>query len=859
MKQIRLKHILFTLVLSFSLLPAFSQSIHITGKVTNEKKEAVERAHVMLRHRDGRKIIAFTQTTETGSFELKKDQKGILPDSLELYVTCIGYAPQTSRMPENNQPVWIVLTGKNYELKEVVVSPQKIRQRSDTVTYLVSAFSSAEDRTIGDVLKKIPGVEVLETGEIKYQGQKLNKFYIEGSDMLEGRYGLATNNISHKDVAGIEIMENHQPVKALQDVVFSGSPAMNIKLKEDAKSRWAGTVTGGAGMPGLWTAEAFAMRFKSKTQSLNTYKGNNTGKDPFEMNVFSSVGDFIPNANVPMPSYIQVAPSVASGIGSSRSTFNRTNNFTSNNLYKVGKDFDLVSELTASFDRRRSEYVSQTTYFLGDEQVSIEDKTEHAQSLKKNFSGKINLKSNKKEYYLNNKTTFSYDRSDPFIDVTGTYPNSQAARIENLTAGNDFDILHRTGNKIFTFRSTNVYSSRPQSLELIKNGRPPVLENIKLSTFHSSSTLDYSFMIGNIRTQVPIRLLYQHRQIRNELVEETNNLPMHKLKVDITPSANYQLNDLHFSLESPLFYQILWLGRPHRFYGVNPRFYTNWIISSRLKMSSSFSLSNDLPDENLFYYGRILNDYRNITAGYPDFSTGKSTNFTVNMEYKDVLRLFFTNMEFALLNRRHKKLSGQDFEEDIILNYYYPGNYTTEMWSVSGSLSKGLDGINGVVSFFPAFIHNRSSLVRNGITLPFASDSYSLKGRVNSTIGKWDLTYDILYARNIYKMESDREYFSSNRLVESLKVTFSPIKSLQMSYTLDHYCNELSANNYKHFFFSDVSLSRLWGDRWETSFFIKNISDEKRYTYYTENKLASYKHDYKIRPRNMIVNITYRF
>jgi hypothetical protein len=807
----------------------------------------------------GGRIIAFTQTSETGSFELKKDLKAIPPDSLELYVTCIGYAPQTSRIHRNNQPVLIVLAGKDYELKEVVVSPQKILQRSDTITYLVSAFSSAEDRTIGDVLKKIPGIEVLETGEIKYQGQKLNKFYIEGSDMLEGRYGLATNNISHKDVAGVEIMENHQPVKALQDVVFSGSPAMNIKLKEDAKSRWAGTVTGGGGIPGLWMAEAFAMRFKLKTQRLNTYKGNNTGKDPFEMNVFSSVGDFIPSANTPMPSHIRVAPSMASDIGSSRSAFNRTNNLTSNNLYKVEKDFDLVSELTASFDRRKSEYISRTTYFLGDEQVSIEDKTENARSSEKNFSGKINLKSNQKKYYLNNKTTFNYDRSDPLIDVTGSYPNSQAARIENIAAGNDFDILRRTGDKIFTFRSTNEYSSKPQSLEVTKDGRPPVLESIKLSSFHSNNTLDYSFMIGKIRVQAPIRLLYQYRQIRNKLEEETNNLPTHKLKVDITPSVNYQLSELHFSLESPLFYQMLSLGRPHWFYGVNPRLYANWIISSRLKMGSFLSLSTDFPDENLFYYGRILNDYRNLTAGYVDFSTGKSTNFTVNMEYKDVLRLFFTNIEFALLNRRYKKLSGQDFGEGFILNYFYPGNNTAEMWSVSGSLSKGLNGINGIVSLFPAFIHNRSNLVRNGVTIPSSSDSYSLKGRINSTIGKWNITYNIFYARNRYKMESGRQYFSSNRLSESLKATFSPIKSLQAGYTIAHYCNELSANHYKHFFFSDVSLSWLLGNRWETSFSIKNIFNEKCYTYYTENKLASYKHDYKIRPRDMLVNITYRF
>jgi hypothetical protein len=601
------------------------------------------------------------------------------------------------------------------------------------------------------------------------------------------------------------------------------------------------------------------MQFKLKTQSLNTYKGNNTGKDPFEMNVFSAVGDFLPVANTPMPSYIQVAPSMASGIGSSRSAFNQTNSLTSNNLYKVGKDFDLVSELTASSGRRKSEYISQTTYFLGDGQVSIEDKTENARASEKNFSGKISLKSNQKKYYLNNKTTFGYDRSDPFINVSGSYPNSQAARIENLTAGNDFDILRRTGDKIFTFRSVNEYSSRPQSLEVTKDGRPPVRENIKLLAFHSGNTLDYSFMIGKIRVQAPVRLSYQYRQIQNGLEEATNNLSAHKLRADITPSASYQLSGFHFSLESPLFYQLLSLGRPHRFYGVNPRLHANWIISSRLKMSSFLSLSTDLPDENLFYYGRILNDYRNLTAGYIDFSTGKSTNFTVNMEYKDVLKLFFSSIEFALLNRRQKKLSGQDFEEGVILNYFYPGNNAAEMWSVSGSLSKGLDGINGVVSLFPAFIHNRSNLVRNDVTIPFSSDSYSLKGRVNSTIGKWDITYDILYARNIYKMESGRQYFSSNRLSESLKASFSPIRSLQAGYTIAHYCNELSARQYKHFFFSDVSLSWLLGNRWETSFSIKNIFNEKRYTCYTENKLASYKHDYKIRPRDMLVNITCRF
>jgi len=65
--------------------------------------------------------------------------------------------------------------------------------------------------------------------------------------MLDGRYGQATNNIAPQDVASVEVMENHQPIKALKDIVFSDRAAINLRLKPHAKARWTGTLRGGAG------------------------------------------------------------------------------------------------------------------------------------------------------------------------------------------------------------------------------------------------------------------------------------------------------------------------------------------------------------------------------------------------------------------------------------------------------------------------------------------------------------------------------------------------------------------------------------------------------------------------------------
>ncbi len=68
-----------------------------------------------------------------------------------------------------------------------------------------------------------------------YQGEDINKFYIEGSDLLGGKYGIAANGISHEDVGAVEVMENHQPMQVLSGISFSDKAAINLKLKKEGK------------------------------------------------------------------------------------------------------------------------------------------------------------------------------------------------------------------------------------------------------------------------------------------------------------------------------------------------------------------------------------------------------------------------------------------------------------------------------------------------------------------------------------------------------------------------------------------------------------------------------------------------
>ena len=71
------------------------------------------------------------------------------------------------------------------ELKEVIVTAKKIRQSGDTISYSAATYRGKNDKTLEDLLRKMPGIEVKADGQITYNGQWINEFYIEGLDIIE--------------------------------------------------------------------------------------------------------------------------------------------------------------------------------------------------------------------------------------------------------------------------------------------------------------------------------------------------------------------------------------------------------------------------------------------------------------------------------------------------------------------------------------------------------------------------------------------------------------------------------------------------------------------------------------------------
>ena len=229
------------IIMLYSLFPLVAMAqMRIMGTITDKNGDPLTGAIIQVRSNSTNKMIRFGKTDSKGSFSIEAATDSYLE------VSMLGFKKQRIDNLSNEKPLKIVMKEETVALKEVTVKASKVREHGDTLTYNVATFADQNDRNIGDVLSRIPGFEVnKQNGQIKYEGKPISKFYIEGLDMLGDKYGIATNSLPQVDVGSVQVMRNHQPIRVLEDFTYTDEAAVNIRMKEGAKSHWVTSFNGG--------------------------------------------------------------------------------------------------------------------------------------------------------------------------------------------------------------------------------------------------------------------------------------------------------------------------------------------------------------------------------------------------------------------------------------------------------------------------------------------------------------------------------------------------------------------------------------------------------------------------------------
>lgn len=851
------------LIFLFVAVSAEAQ-VNVSGTVVDkDSNEPLTGASVIVKGADG-KIKKYATSKGDGGFAMS------LPSvaGCRLEVSMMSFAKQSIPLDSVAFPLNVYLEPGTTLLKEVTVKADRIREQGDTITYNVGSFAQQQDRSIGDVLKRMPGINVESSGKIQYQGEDINKFYIEGSDLLGGKYGIATNGISHEDVGAVEVMENHQPMQVLSGISFSDKAAINLKLKNKAKATWSFHGDAGGGYSwqpdgAIWDGELFAMAVMPNFQNITTFKTNNIGED-----LSAQATDFFASRRgTDLSRYVGLSLPGVPNLSRKRTLFNRSALVSTNALWKLGRG-EFKTQIDYSFNRITAEAANVTTYFLNDgNRVVTEDRNGVDRS--HSLSGKFIYELNQKTAFINNTLKTNIDWDDVRLAVTGSLPNDQTASLPDYYVGNDFKLIKRfNGKHLVTFTSKNEWESLPQTLSVSINDGI-IRQHVKDHAFYTHESVAYAFSVKGITISLEGGAKGYFRSLNTELPdmpeeipgETTNVLNTNYLTVYATPKFEYWVKRVNFSLDAPVSFAHYTfdkaLANRSEVY-FSPSLSMNWKPNNRFSMSVSGGTGRSPMDLNMIQPGYVMTNYRSFRRGVDDFYNSSSQRVSGRLSYKHTRRGIFANA-MVLQSWSHTPYTlTQQLYGDYVVYSYTDAKSDGRMLMASGNIGKTLDFMRGSANINGSFSRNESHLISENTNVNSVGTSWSVGAKINGSPLRW-LSFDYRFelASSRLAMNGINASWLGN-MENELLLNIMPHRKWEWHISGEHYRNELTDDQFKNVFLLDTKVIYKLNKRLELSASLSNIFNQRTYNYTTYNQLTSFESQRWLRGRELLISISLR-
>lgn len=290
---------LFLLTFMVMLTTAMAQK-KVTGTVKgkvidNVKKESMEGATVTVMDPKDSAVVSYTMVKKTGEFEITDLEPGLY----RLMISFSGYETYSKNfMISADFPTVnlnsIGLDVKGTTLEAVVVEGPPIQVKKDTVEFRASAFKVKPNANAEDILKKLPGVQVDKDGNVKAQGEDVQKVYVDGKEFFGTDPKLATKNITADMIESIQVFDDmSDQAKFTRIDDGSRSKTLNIRLKKDKRVGYFGKLVLGGGSDDRYESNLNFNKFNGDKRISLISASNNLNKQGFSFSdIVSNMGGF---------------------------------------------------------------------------------------------------------------------------------------------------------------------------------------------------------------------------------------------------------------------------------------------------------------------------------------------------------------------------------------------------------------------------------------------------------------------------------------------------------------------------------------------------------------------------------------
>lgn len=901
----KLKITLF-LMIFFSVI-AFAQKT-VSGKITDEDGVAIPSASVTIEEPGKDAILAYAITNSKGEYKVTFTSS---ESNVDLKVKAFNQRPLTKQISNSDQTMSFKMESEATEIKEVQLKTKMITARGDTISYDLKAFDSKSDRTLADVMKKIPGVEVNTDGTILYQGNPINKFYVNGKDLMEGGYGTINNSLPKDAVQKVEVLENHQPVKILQDKVPSDQAAINIKLKNSVTMTGRGEVGTGFGDPWLWNVKLTPMFFGQKSQWVVNYKTNNMGEQvENEGNILAFGNRFEGRRiNASQNDWLNVENASLPNLPVKRYLMNNVHYLSANYLTNIDKKKEWELKANANYTNNAVEREDnvETIYFgtSGNDTPSTVLTSTRNNFFTDKIKGELIFTKNAKKGFFKNTTSFSqFWNADRAVATRENRIGYEALESPTTSVQNSLSTIIPWKEKMVNLLSYISYQTDRQTLDISPGSyltevpnipaniiSDMVTQNLSLKTFEANHSANIGFSTKGWTFTPEVGFNFKSTSLNTDLYKTTGGSvsgfgDIYNNDLTYSIAIPYASLGVNFKNDSWMLYSSLPINSnnikaedPNSIRNVSksvnkltfePNVFAQYTFASFWKASLNGNISNNFGDVNSAYAGYLLTSPTSLNAM---LSTNPIPENNVKsagsrIEYRNPLNNLFFNVNYRLSDTKRNLVSSPslDIETGFTSIQFIERDNHVKTNSFSAELGK----------YFPKFKTNASVSYSNSDTKSDAflnneffenknnSQAYGFK--FNNTYFSWmSIDYNLRFSRT--KADNGRLNVNADALKpnkgfnHNLALFFYPIENHTIGFNWDQVNTSDGTRKYNNPFY-DISYQFTWAKK-KIDFELKwiNIANRKVFeTYNIDGSTNSISYTrVQLRPSQLMFTVKFNF
>lgn len=853
--NVRLLPLCLWILLSLISTMAVAQTTY-NGRVIDEKGVPIQDVNVLL-YRNQSSLVGYTFTEEDGRFQITAEKD---VDPVAIGFVLQGYETKRIKIEEYRSGMDIKLQSVTFELREVNVRVERIKQKQDTLVYNVSGFKLSQDRSIADVINKMPGLAVRSDGQITFEGKPINKFYIEGLDLLGSKYAQASENISADMIKDVQVLQNHQPVRSLKGVRFSDQAALNIVLKDEMKNVWSGILNAGIGSTAqdltqsrrevLYSARMMGMVFGRKMQNLSMYKCDNTGKDL--TNEIQDLATELRSSQAEAGLLRRlVAPAAA--IDRERSTFNQSHLITTNHLVKTKSTNDIRLQLSYFWDKARGNTALLTKY-LEHEGMTLSEESSVG-SRESSLKGELTYNVNKERNYINNRLygSFTVDRSDG-TSLLQQKLIQQSVALKKSYLTEDFEITHRlkNGNTI-EGASLSTYSYLPGQLLTAKGFN----ERLDISAFQSDNHVAFNHTIrGFILSQrIGYRLKHQELVVRYPEVDSRERY---------TQQNWYASTGMNFRRKALTLRATLKADIVHRQYGtkkkvratLQPDLHVQYEYSGTSTASLSYNYL-EYPDAlTSIYRTPIFTSYRVVTAHTGSLEQRGNHAVILGLKYQHPIKGQFASINASWNKRTNEVLYQSVLQTSIYRQIPTEQRYHASSYFLNANLAKSFYWCRTLISLRGRQLWSDYYLLNRDEKAPWQMQNTELSLALSMQPAKYisyELTSKILSNKQVNKEDRSISNPRITSFSHTLELFIFPLKHLEIGCKSEfyHHTDKSLQNN----LFTDAHIAYK-KDRYEFRLSCRNVFGNNQYQMRWQTSTTDMYSIYHLRPREVFFDFS---